>query len=67
MKNKGFKTLNEVKREHIIKVLDATKWNIKKASAILNVTESFLRKEIRQLEEPIVHNYPKKKTTNNSD
>ncbi|HOP85014.1 MAG TPA: helix-turn-helix domain-containing protein [Syntrophorhabdaceae bacterium] len=67
MKNKGFKTLNEVKREHIIKVLDATKWNIKKASAILNVTESFLRKEIRQLEEPIVHNYPKKKTTNNPD
>ncbi|MCX7966158.1 MAG: hypothetical protein N2596_06000 [Syntrophorhabdaceae bacterium] len=67
MKNKGFKTLNEIKREHIIKVLDATEWDIKKASAILNVSESFLKKEIRFLKEPINISHPRKKTTKKSD
>jgi len=61
MKNRGFKTLNEVRREHIIKVLNATGWNIKKASAILNVTESFLKKEIRQLKEPVIDDHTIKK------
>lgn len=55
--------MSEIKREHIIKVLDATEWDIKKASAILNVTESFLKKEIRQLKEPISIDQPRKKTT----
>jgi len=67
MKNRGFKTLNEIKREHIIKVLYATQWDIKKASAILNVTESFLKKEIRQLKENIIDNHQGKKSTNNPD
>lgn len=67
MKNKAFKTLNEIKREHIIKVLDATEWDIKKASAILNVTESFLKKEIRQLKVPISIRELEKKTPKDHD
>lgn len=49
MKSRGYKTLSEIKREHIIKVLDETQWDFKKASEILNVSESYLRKEIKYL------------------
>ncbi|OPY00488.1 MAG: hypothetical protein A4E60_02261 [Syntrophorhabdus sp. PtaB.Bin047] len=40
------KTLQEIRKEHICKVLEKTHWNLKKASAILEIPEDVLVKEI---------------------
>jgi len=40
------KTLQEIRKEHICKVLEKTGWNLKKASAILEISEDILAKEI---------------------
>ncbi len=40
------KTLQEIRREHICRVLEKTRWNLKKASAILEISEDSLVKEI---------------------
>lgn len=64
MKDKRFKTLSEIKREHIIKVLDATQWDFKKASTILNVSETYLKKELKQIKETVKIKSAKKKIHN---
>ncbi|HOV89696.1 MAG TPA: hypothetical protein PKW07_03185 [Syntrophorhabdaceae bacterium] len=51
MKNCEVKTLDEIRREYILKVLDAVNWDFEKASNILNVSVSYLKKEIKQLKE----------------
>ncbi|MCS7280715.1 MAG: helix-turn-helix domain-containing protein [Desulfobacterota bacterium] len=43
------KTLKEVKREYILKVLRTTGWDIKRASEILKVNERYLRREIERI------------------
>ena len=42
------KTLQEIRKEHIGKVLEETRWNLKKASAILEIPEEALLKEINK-------------------
>lgn len=41
------KTLQEVRKEYILKVLEATGWNYGKASRILKVSEKYLEKQVR--------------------
>ncbi|MCX5810175.1 MAG: hypothetical protein NTX36_12540 [Proteobacteria bacterium] len=43
------KTLQEIKREYILQVLDHTNRDLKKASEILKVSEDFLKKEIQRI------------------
>ena len=45
---KEMKSLAEIKKKHILSILKRTKWNIKEASAILKVSDAFLKKEIRR-------------------
>lgn len=42
----SMKTLQEIRKEHIGKVLEETRWNLKKASAILEIPEDVLVREI---------------------
>lgn len=42
----AMKTLQEIRKEHIGKVLEETRWNLKKASSILEIPEDVLVKEI---------------------
>jgi len=42
------KTLQEIRKEHIGKVLEETRWNLKKASVILEIPEEALVKEINK-------------------
>lgn len=44
------KTLREIRKEHILKVLENANWNLKKASVILKVSEVFLKKEIHNID-----------------
>ena len=43
------KTLREIRNEHILKVLEKADWNVKEASAILKVSEGFLRKKMQNI------------------
>ncbi|MCX7857649.1 MAG: hypothetical protein N2513_06680 [Deltaproteobacteria bacterium] len=43
------KTLKEIKREHIMTVLKSTGWDIKEASKILKVKETYLKREIEKM------------------
>ena len=43
------KTLKQIRKEHITQVIERTGWDIKKASRLLRVSESFLEKEIHKL------------------
>jgi DNA-binding NtrC family response regulator len=43
------KTLEEIRQEHILQVLERTNWDTKKASEILRISEGFLKKEIQKL------------------
>jgi hypothetical protein len=43
------KTLQQVRKEYILKVLAATGWNYEKASRILKVSEEYLEKQVRNL------------------
>jgi DNA-binding NtrC family response regulator len=43
------KTLEEIRQEHIMQVLKRTNWDTKKASEVLRISESYLRKEIQKL------------------
>jgi transcriptional regulator with GAF, ATPase, and Fis domain len=45
------KTLKEVRQEHIRTVLEETRWDIKKASRVLQIPERRLRTEARRLTE----------------
>ena len=40
------KTLREIRKEHISRVLERTRWDLQKASSILKITEDALVKEI---------------------
>lgn len=42
------KTLQEIRKEHIGKVLEETHWNLKKASSILEIPEDVLLREINK-------------------
>ncbi len=42
-------TLDEIRLEHIIQVLDRTGWDMKKASEILKVPEKVIKKQINIL------------------
>jgi hypothetical protein len=46
---KKIKTLEEVRKEYILKVLKEADWDYVKASRILKVSEESLRKEIRKI------------------
>lgn len=43
------RSLKEVKREHILRVLHETNWDLKRASEILKVSELYLKKEISRI------------------
>jgi transcriptional regulator with PAS, ATPase and Fis domain len=43
------KTLEEIRQEHILQVLERTNWDTKKASEILRISEGSLKKEIQKL------------------
>jgi ActR/RegA family two-component response regulator len=43
------KTLREVKQEHIQKVLEENNWDIQKASAILQMPEKLLSRELKKI------------------
>jgi DNA-binding NtrC family response regulator len=43
------KTLMEIRQEHILQVLERTNWDTKKASEVLRISESSLKKEIQKL------------------
>jgi DNA-binding NtrC family response regulator len=43
------KTLEEIRQEHILQVLEHTNWDTKKASEILRIQETILKKEIQKL------------------
>ncbi|RLB01745.1 MAG: hypothetical protein DRG55_04490 [Deltaproteobacteria bacterium] len=45
--DRPLKTLREVRREHILRVLEQAKWDLEEASRILRVSPAFLRKELR--------------------
>ena len=42
------KTLQEIRKEHIGKILEETRWNLEKASRILEIPEDVLVKEINK-------------------
>ena len=42
------KTLEEIRKEHIGKILEETRWDLKKASSILEIPEDELIKEINK-------------------
>lgn len=42
------KTLQEIRKEHIGKILEETRWNLKEASSILEIPEEVLIKEINR-------------------
>jgi DNA-binding NtrC family response regulator len=43
------KTLEEIRKEHILQVLERTGWDTKKASEILRISETLLKKKIQKL------------------
>jgi len=45
--DRPLKTLREVRREHILRVLEQTKWDLEEASRILRVSLAFLKRELR--------------------
>lgn len=42
------KTLQEIRKEYIGKILEETRWNLQKASRILQIPEDVLLKEINK-------------------
>ena len=52
-------TLEGVRRRHILRVLNKTKWNIEKASSILKISEKSLEKEIKKIGLKIQQTYQK--------
>lgn len=54
------KSLLEIRREHIIEVLERTDWDTRKASQILKISETLLKKEIHKFA-TIGNNKPKKR------
>jgi hypothetical protein len=53
------KTLGEMRREYILKVLAETDWDFKRACAILNVPEEYLKKQIRRASQQPARRLPK--------
>ena len=45
--DRPLKTLREVRREHILRVLEQAKWDLEEASRILRVSPAFLKRELR--------------------
>jgi transcriptional regulator with PAS, ATPase and Fis domain len=43
------KTLEQIRHEHILQVLERTNWDTKKASKVLRISEGYLKKEIHKL------------------
>ena len=54
------KTLQEIRKEHIGKVLEETRWNLKEASIILEISEDVLIKEINRSGIVKRKNHPRK-------
>jgi DNA-binding NtrC family response regulator len=46
------KTLDEIRREYILMILEDNGWDVKKASGILRISESRLQREIQKLTKP---------------
>jgi len=46
MDEQDIKPLGQMKHAYILKVLEESHWDFKKASAILRVSESYLRQEL---------------------
>jgi hypothetical protein len=46
------KTLREIRREHIRKVLQENGWDMEKASEVLQIPEDRLKKEAKKLAKP---------------
>jgi DNA-binding NtrC family response regulator len=44
----SMKTLQEIRKEHIGRILEETRWNLKKASIILEIPEEALVREINK-------------------
>lgn len=45
----NIETLREVRRSHILKTLENAEWDFQKASVMLNVSENFLRNEVKKI------------------
>jgi DNA-binding NtrC family response regulator len=43
------KTLQQIRQEHILHVLKQMNWDTRKASEILRISESYLKKEIQKI------------------
>ena len=43
------KSLDQIRKEHILEVLRHTDWDTKRACEILKVSEAYLKKEMQQL------------------
>jgi hypothetical protein len=52
MEQGGIKTLGEIRKEYILKVLEQTGWDFGKASRILKIPEDLLRKEAKKIAPP---------------
>jgi len=46
------KTLDEIRREYILMILEDNGWDVKKASGILRISESRVKREIHKLTKP---------------
>lgn len=53
------KTLGEIRREYILKVLAETDWDFKRACVILNVSEEYLKKQVRRASQQPARRPPK--------
>jgi DNA-binding NtrC family response regulator len=53
------KSLEQIRQEHILQVLERTNWDTKKASEVLQISERYLKKEIQKL--PTTNNKKSKK------
>jgi len=49
MTDRAHLTLREARRQYILSILDRTGWDVRKASALLKVSERFLKGEIRKM------------------
>ncbi|RLA84003.1 MAG: hypothetical protein DRG31_05505 [Deltaproteobacteria bacterium] len=48
MTDAHLKSLKEVKREYILKVLEESEWDLERASQLLKISSSLLRRHLRE-------------------
>ncbi len=51
MKMNGLRTLSEIRHDYILKVVRDTGGDIARASKVLRVSEAYLRKELRKIDQ----------------